>query len=389
VNAFDALLAALLVFAAWGGWRIGLIRGVLAWVGLATGLIVGVVLVDDVANIFKSASPTARFTVALAFIFLTAIIAQTAGMALGAVAARVLPPGGPIRALDHIGGAVLGAVAGLVILWLLIPALASTPGWTARGVRGSWIAKEVQSAAPEPPSSVEALGRLVGRAPFPEVFRELTDAGAGDPPLAGLDPGVADAVARGVVRVEGQACNLVIDGSGFAVSPSVVVTNAHVVAGERATSVYSQSGRRSDAVVVAFDPKRDLAVLRVPAGGLTPLPIGDAAIGGVGAVVGHPGGGPLRAAPARVDRVVDAHGTDIYRTSRTEREVLVLATRLAPGDSGAPVVDDQGRVVGVAFAIDPSNEATAYALTRRELEAVLTPALTATQPVHTGPCLVG
>jgi S1-C subfamily serine protease len=235
---------------------------------------------------------------------------------------------------------------------------------------------------------VEALGRLLGDAPFPEVFRDLTDPGAGDPPLTGLAPTVAASVEAGVVRVEGQACSLVVDGSGFAVSDSLVVTNAHVVAGERTTSVYSSDGRRQDAIVVAFDPARDLALLRVD-GGLDPLPIGDVEVGGTGAVVGHPGGGPLRAAPARVDRIVNARGTDIYRSSPTDREVLVLAAQLQPGDSGAPFVDTRGTVVGVAFAIDPGDAGTAYALSRDELDAVLGPALDATERVDTGPCLRG
>lgn len=388
MNAFDALLLALIALAAWGGWRLGLVRGVLAWIGLAIGLAVGVVFVDDVTNFFKSATPSVRFLVAIAFVLLLAIIAQSLGIALGSVLAQVLPPSGAIRVVDQIGGALLGGLVALAVLWLLIPALASSPGWTAQGVRGSWIAREVQDATPDPPSSVEALGRLVGRAPFPEVFRDLTDQGAGDPPLVGLETGLAALVAQGVVRVEGQACNLVVDGSGFAVSSSVVVTNAHVVAGERVTSVYSEDGRRHDAVVVAFDPKRDLAVLRVD-GGLTPLGLGDATVDGIGAVIGHPGGGPLRAAPARIDRVVDAQGTDIYRTARTTRAVLVLAAQLAPGDSGAPLVDTAGRVVGVAFAIDPGDRNTAYALARSELDAVLGPALNATNRVDTGPCLVG
>jgi len=364
VNGFDLALAAVLGLAAWGGWRLGLVRGVLGWIGFVIGLVIGVVFVDDVTNRFASATPQARFAIACAFLLLVVIIVQTLGIALGSVVASVLPPSGAIRTADHAGGALVGVLACLVILWLLIPALAANPGWSARGVRGSWIARQVQAIAPDPPPSVEALGRLLGEAPFPAVFRQLTDPGAGDPPLDGLDPAVAAAVT------------------------SVVVTNAHVVAGERSTSVFTEDGRRRDAVVVAFDPARDLALLRV-GGGLDPLPLGDISLDGVGAVVGHPGGGPLRSAPARVDRIVDARGTDIYRSATTSRDVLVLAARLAPGDSGAPFVDATGSVVGVAFAVDPGDDTTAYALSRRELDAVLAGGLGATAPVDTGPCLRG
>jgi S1-C subfamily serine protease len=388
VNGFDALLLALLALAAIGGARLGLVRGAFAWLGLGLGILVGILFVDNVTTIFKKQSPDLRFLVALAFLLLVIVVVQTLGISLGSVVARVLPPTGPIRWLDQLGGAILGAFATLVLLWLLLPALASSPGWTARGVRGSWISQQVEDVGGDQPASFEALGRMVGSAPFPEVFRELTNGGAGDPPTAGIDPGVAALVSSAVVRVEGQACNLVLDGSGFAVGPETVVTNAHVVAGERSTSVFTNDGRRFDAVVVAFDPNRDLAVLHVPGAGLPPLGLGDAAEGTLGSVLGHPGGGTLRAAAARVDRMITASGTDIYRTSHTDRGVLVLAAHLEPGDSGAPLVDGQGHVIGVAFAVDPGDSGTAYALSRSELDAILTKAASPT-PVTTGRCLVG
>jgi uncharacterized membrane protein required for colicin V production len=389
VNGFDALLVALLALAAIGGARLGLVRGAFAWLGLAIGIVIGILFVDNVTTVFKKSNPDVRFLVALAFLLLIIVIVQTLGISLGAVVARVLPPSGPIRWLDQLGGAILGAFATLVILWLLIPALASSPGWTARGVRGSWIAQQVEDVGGDQPGSFEALARMVGSAPFPEVFRALTNRGAGDPPTAGIDGGVAALVANGVVRVEGQACSLVLDGSGFAVGPETVVTNAHVVAGERSTNVFTNDGRRLGAVVVAFDPARDLAVLHVDGARLPTLGLGDAPEGTVGSVLGHPGGGPLRAAAARVDRVITASGTDIYRTAHTDRSVLVLASDLEPGDSGAPLVDGEGHVIGVAFAVDPGDDGTAYALARPELDAILTTAGASTTPVTTGKCLVG
>ena len=107
----------------------------------------------------------------------------------------------------------------------------------------------------------------------------------------------------------------------------------------------------------------------------------------VGAVYGHPGGGPLRPTPARIAQEIDARGTDIYRTTPTSRSVFVLASQLAPGDSGAPLVDPSGTVVGVAFAIDPGTSTTAYALTDTELRPLL--AAVPTSTAETGSCLVG
>jgi S1-C subfamily serine protease len=159
------------------------------------------------------------------------------------------------------------------------------------------------------------------------------------------------------------------------------------VAGERETSVVTADGETLPARVVRFDPRRDLAVLRVDQLSSGALPIGTGEVGTTGAVYGHPGGGPLVASPARIAERITARGTDIYRTSATERDVFVLASTLAPGDSGAPLVDANGEVVGVAFAIDPGSSSTAYALTDAELRPVLRNLPTAT--AETGSCLVG
>jgi len=196
-------------------------------------------------------------------------------------------------------------------------------------------------------------------------------------------------VTRSTLLVEGQACDRIQEGTGFVAGPNLVVTNAHVVAGERSTRVTTSDGRRLDASVVAFDPNRDLAILRAPGLGLPSLEPGQGHVDDRGALFGHPGGGALRQAPVRVAEQIVARGTDITRTTPTEREVFVLAAVTAPGDSGGPIVDPEGRVFGVMFAYDISRTTTAYALTRTELDAVLGPVLASgtTAPVATGGCL--
>jgi S1-C subfamily serine protease len=169
----------------------------------------------------------------------------------------------------------------------------------------------------------------------------------------------------------------------------VVVTNAHVVAGDETVRVVRPNGREAEARVVVFDKNRDLAILAVPGLGLPALPRGSADEGARGAVFGHPGGqDQVRVAPAQVSSQVRARGLDLYGREETERDVFILASNLAPGDSGAAFVDTAGSVVGVAFAIAPDREGTAYALTRAELDSVLQvynadPAARA----DTGPCL--
>ncbi|HEX9505959.1 MAG TPA: trypsin-like peptidase domain-containing protein, partial [Acidimicrobiia bacterium] len=235
----------------------------------------------------------------------------------------------------------------------------------------------------------ETLGRLVGDESFPEVFDTLMSPDAGSPPAGGIPAAAAVAVSRSTVKVEGTACDRIQDGTGFVVADDLIVTNAHVIAGESRTRVYTEDGRRLDTEVMAFDPNRDLAILRVPGLALPPLVEGDGHIDDRGALFGHPRGGALRQAPMRIAEQIVARGTNIGRTASTEREVFVLAAVTAPGDSGSPVVDEAGRVLGVMFAYDISRQTTAYALTRTELDAVLGPVVagTAPAPSGTGECL--
>src|SRR5204862_7843003 len=123
----------------------------------------------------------------------------------------------------------------LVVMWLLIPALAGSPGWPARAVRDSAVARAIDRLAPDPPDEAEALGRLVGDETFPEVFDTLTSPDAGSPPEGGLPRDVAQRVAGSAVKVEGNACDRVQEGTGFVAGPNLIVTNAHVVAGEART----------------------------------------------------------------------------------------------------------------------------------------------------------
>ena len=191
------------------------------------------------------------------------------------------------------------------------------------------------------------------------------------------------------MKVEGTACDRVQEGTGFFAAPDIIVTNAHVVAGEERTKVFTADGTQVDSEVIAFDSNRDLAVLQVSEHDAAPLARGEGHVDDVGALFGHPGGGPLRESSMRIAEQIVARGTNIEHTAATRREVFVLAAVTAPGDSGAPVVDQSGKVLGVLFAFDLSRPTTAYALTTTELNAVLDPVLATTHhaSVSTGPCL--
>ena len=106
------------------------------------------------------------------------------------------------------------------------------------------------------------------------------------------------------VKVKGAACGRNQEGSGWAVAPDLVVTNAHVVAGEPAgqTSVLLPDGTTKPATVVLYNSDVDLALLSVPGLGERPLPLGTGGKGQSGAVLGHPNGQDPLAVPARLHR---------------------------------------------------------------------------------------
>jgi S1-C subfamily serine protease len=330
-----------------------------------------------------------RIGVALLFLLLVASIGQAFGLVIGLLVHRVFPMPSPLPLWDRIAGASVGTLGLLVLTWLVIPSLATAQGWPARMARGSFLVAAIQRVAPKQPSQFAAWGLAISEAPYPSALGPLdSPPDPGTAPSTKLTPATDARVRASVVKVTGDACHEIQDGSGWVASPGIVVTNAHVVAGERATSVIDAAGAEMPAIVVAFDPVRDLAILSVPRLHAPPLALASGTKGEEGAVYGHPGGGPLQAAPARIGEEIVAIGTDIYRTSTSRRHVFVLAAHLAPGDSGGALVDRKGAVMGVAFAIDPGRGGTSYALTDAEVTPVL--ALAARSSLaDTGSCLVG
>ena len=386
MNLFDLAVAVLAACTAVGGYRLGLLARALSWAGLGLGLVLGARVVPVVVERLGGAQPASRLLVAVGVLLGGAFAGQAIGLVVGARVSGALPRAG--RPLDRAAGAVAGAAGLLVALWLLLPTMADVPGNAARLVRGSRVAQAIDEHAPEAPDTLQALRRLVGEGQFPQVFAALRPApDVGPPPASsGIAPAVLATTTAGTVKVEGRACDRIQEGSGFVAQRGVVVTNAHVVAGVEEVAVVRPDGSSTEAAVVHFDPDRDLAVLAVPDVGAAPLPLGDITVGGAGAVLGYTGGGRLEVSPFAVQEEVEAVGRDLYDSHDIRRRVLVLASDLAPGDSGAPAVDATGRVVGVAFAIAPDEPGTAYALTVEELEATLA----APRPggvVDTGPCL--
>ena len=373
VNLVDLLIAVLVVTALVGGVRVGLITRALTWFGVAIGIVLATRTVPFALSFMTGFAAMTRFVLAVVVLALTAALCASV---FGSIGRRLRHGLGDsvFARIDRVAGGVVGVLLVIGLTWFLLPAAAEVPGGVAREVRSSTIVAGIRDAAPPPPESARNLRTLVASTRFPEVLGDLAPTPvAEDPPAeVPVDGEVVAQASQATVRISARGCARNYEGSGVTVDTDTVVTNAHVVAGADEVELTRPDGQRFDADVTVYDPDRDLAVLHAEGLGQQPLPLGSIDPGEQAVTIGYPGGQDQpRVAPAAVTERRTAVGRDIYGFEETERQVLFLAASLEQGDSGSPVIDTEGRVVAIVFAVSPDRATTAFALDRQELDAVL------------------
>ncbi len=387
MNVLDLVIAVLVVLSVFTGFRRGAALQLVTYTGLILGLAAGAVVAPRMAELVDD--PFAQATVAL----LTLLLLAAIGDALGWMVGRRVWTAARKSRLDPIdagAGSVVAGVAALLATWFLAFNLVQGPfPFLSAQIRGSAIVRGIDEILPRPPSLLAEVRTFFDRFGFPEVFANIPPAPAG--PVQGPSTGEVgqafDAADQSTVRIVGQACDRIQEGSGFLVGDGDVVTNAHVVAGVGSPQVQQQGGGTFDATTVLFDPALDLAVLHVDEAPADPLTFAPDEVdrGATGAVLGYPGGGDLRGSSAAVRRTMIAIGRDIYSERFVRREVYELQAVVRPGNSGGPFVLPDGRVAGVVFAASTTNEGVGYALTSNEVIPELEAA--GTSEVATGPCI--
>lgn len=363
-DVLDLVVVVVVLFAVVRGVRMGAVVQVFSYAGFWAGLFLGALVSPMVVVAVHSG--IGRAVLSLVVVIGLASLVSALGRVIGGRAWRFLRTV-KLGGADAFAGGLVGAASSLLLVWVLAGMLAYAPiGTLSAQIQRSAVVGTLDRTLPPLPSVWSRVQKLASGTGFPQVFAQVDPAAA---PPVGLpaSPQVAAAVAKdgpSMVKVVGLGCGVIQEGSGFVVSPGLVVTNAHVVAGVAQPYVVDRSGYRHPAEPIYFDPRFDLAVLRVPGLDEPPLVIDPSTVprGTMATILGYPGGGPFKATPAGIRARFEAAGRDIYGQGMTLRSVYELQGVVIPGNSGGPLVAPNGEVLGVVFSRSVSNPDVGYAL---------------------------
>lgn len=383
-----AVLAALL-----SGWRNGALAAVLSAIGVGAGLVVGIAVAPSVLRTVDE--PSLRLLLLVGILVLLVGIGQIIGSSLG-TSVRDRMKARSTQRVDSLFGAVFQSFIALIVIWMIsIPVATNLGGSAGQGLRDSRILSNLNAAAPPRlaslPNGVAALLNESGLPPLVSPWeKSISGEDVEDPAPDVQDPELVRSIRPSIIHVLGDAeeCSRRLLGSGFVVDNDYVVTNAHVVAGTQTVRLDTKLGLK-DATVVYYNPEVDIAVLHAPDLGIQPLPwaqqpaqTGDDAI-----VMGFPHSGPFNAEMARVRDRITIAGPDIYSQGRVERDSYTVRGNIQQGNSGGPLVNTAGEVLGVIFGASVDDSETGYALTADEVIGHIGDVTQLQRPVETGECV--
>lgn len=388
----DGLIVLAILQALYGGWRQGAFASVLSTIGVIAGLIIGAAVAPLVMQLSESVAM--RFLFGLGTIVLLVGVGSLVGGILGSRVREQMRMKSS-QTIDSLVGSAFTAAATLLVVWLVsIPLATALPGSLGQGIRNSYILTQVDRYTPpalaELPKRVSAMLDDSGLPPLFAPFDEPVAREVPAPSSQLSNPRMVEAVRPGVIHVLGDAdtCKRRLMGSGFVASPDHVITNAHVVAGTGAVRLDTVLGVK-DADVVFYNPEVDIAVLYSPDLGLPVLDwaSSSAASGDDAVVMGFPDSGPFEAAPARIRERITIAGPDIYSEGRVEREAYTVRGTIRQGNSGGPMVDQNGDVLGLVFGASVDQTDTGYVLTAAEVQRQTGDVASMTTKVGTGECI--
>ena len=370
INLIDILIVIAALVGIANGYRRGFWLSLTQYVGLTVGVLLGAASARYVLDYLQITNPSARPLGAVLVLVIGGSLGSSIGFAVGEPIRRGILRTGVHTAKDSAGGAALSGFAVLLMCWFLGLSFSRGPSpEISQQIQRSVTLRALDSIAPRPPGFLASVEQLLAGVQFPPVFAGLEPTLPAALPLpASIDTPDVQRAQQQVVKVASLGCGGIVTGSGIPLGNGYVVTNAHVVSGTSQHTIQKPDGTTLRATVIYFDPERDVAVLSVPGFNSPGMTFGPATRGTEGAVIGYPGGASERVVAAVVDGQVTAEGRDIYNQNLVTRQIFVLQASVHPGNSGGPLIDLQGRVLGMVFATSASDPDQAYALTDDEIQ---------------------
>jgi S1-C subfamily serine protease len=391
VNALDVLLIVAAIIYAFSGYQQGFLVGAAATTGLLIGGFLGVRITPLLLDGFDQGVSVSM--AALLVVIACAFLGQALGGFLGAEL-RNRVTWRPARVVDALSGAALSVVAMLIIAWVLGVAASGAQYRSLNSeVRNSRVLQAVDQALPgDSDRLMSAFNSLVDSSRFPRYLEPFAPERIKPVPAPNAEVAQREAVldaGESVVKVLGIAagCSRTLEGSGFVYDREHVMTNAHVVAGvDRPVVRIDDVDYR--ARIVYYDPDVDVAVLEVPDLDKPALEFAQSARSGdLAAVLGYPENGPYDVQPARVREKKTLRSPNIYGGEAVYRQVYSIYSTVRPGNSGGPLVDVNGDVLGVIFAASITDSRTGYALTASQVSKAAAAGVAADGPVDSGDCV--
>lgn len=371
MNVVDIAFALILLAALGTGLQLGLIRQICLSAGLLAGSFAAAFLCQFILPAFSHHS--LRVAVVLLLTFGSLALCFALANWLGNWVAgknKKLPS---LKLLDQGLGIIFGGATALFMLWLVFPLLSNVPSAKAAQTFGSSRVSALMDDLPQQPQVVARLSNLVGPLGSARLFADiepipktLTIAQSAEVNAALSSAG------KSMAKVHGEACGSQTVGSGFFIKPDIIATNAHVVSGMDYPFVHTADGS-FPAQVVWFDPNNDIALLQTTTITSTPLEIITEAQtrGTLAGVLGYPAAGDLKGNEAIILDRYQARGYNIYNTKKIIREIYSVQSNIQPGNSGGPVVNKEGQVIGLIFGHSTEHPGIGYALTAKRVKEAL------------------
>jgi S1-C subfamily serine protease len=394
MNFIDFFIAAAILIFGWIGFRRGTLRMVLSIIGLLVGGALGAVATPSLQSLISSSAFGFKPTIGLTSIILGASLGMFLFGILGGFLRVVLLPFPFMKTIDSLIGFALAVVAVASISSTLSSAAQVIPNRTVNNLFAqSRVISEIDKYLPDRfKNMAQKIQNIITDSPLPEVFRNMVESRIIPSQLEGeieIPESVKKSIAS-IVRIDGiaESCSAAMVGTGFIIANERVITNAHVVAGVRDPVVtLSNNSTQLGGKVIAIDREKDVAIIFVP--GLTGEKltfIGPVTPNEIGFVVGYPNGGNLRTSSVSVSAEFESLGVDIDGNREARRDVIVFGGDVRPGNSGGPLLNNQGQVLGMVFAADEQDKKTGYALAPSEVAKIVSETSLETNEIETGAC---